>query len=388
MAFLAAGVAAVAGIFEKPDTVKQTLINKFTDTIKKNIDLSANCQIASAATNRIAVDLTPPAYCGTCVHEDDPAPVEKTLPNGDTTYELPYQKDRGKVLMTKDGGDCVRYGGPDGGSITIENVTQKIDNETKISCRQTQQQKQKALTDIKDDLTQKLKRITQSFDFSAFERGKDSDQTTKNIKGIVDETAASLTDTCSLKALHTNYINAKQKSCAPVTVKNISQSVTAEAMAECVQKQLEHNASYQHVTNKISDSLEQIEKNTIAGILDALMGPMIIIGVIIALVIGSTLMGGGGGASQCSGFKAETARWLPTVLGAVVTVAAFLVLPGDKWPWQNWLYKWAFGFPLALATLGFASMAYFWDGCRDSSGGSFSMKMAKDFEADPELVAA
>lgn len=398
--------AALAGAFGKSNTTTQKLTNDFTSSISRHTNLSAECVNASVSENTIRVGPSAP-WCGRCQMTGDDFSSKYDPITGTVTYDQKYLRSGpGKAIgvYTKPDGTegCITY--PEG-SITIEHISQTIDNETKTKCRLSQQDKADDITKVKDDLSQRLKHVTQSLSFDAFSKAEDVNQTTKNIEQISNSARTTLLQGCSVKAMQTSAIETMATECESVTIGNISQRINAETMAKCVFKQLANETVYQDLQTKISDRLKSVEKDTIGDMIRAATGPLIAIAVIciagaFLLMSGGKGGGGGGAGGSCrGGFETTVVRWLPTSLGLCVTVLAVVTLPGKSWPPLH-SYKWGGGLVGSVVTLVLAFVAYKYGGCDGGSGesmmpiaepvagGATTEAVVGAVEANPELLAA
>lgn len=403
---MAFAVAALAGAFGKSNTTTQKLTNDFASSISRHTNLSAECVNASVSENTIKVG--PPApWCGQCQKTGDDFSSKYDPVTGAITYDekyLPSGPGEAIGVYTKPDGTkgCIAY--PEG-SVTIKHVSQTIGSETKTKCRLSQQAKADDTTKVKDDLSQRLKHVTQSLSFNAFSKAEDVNQTTKNIENISNSAATALQQGCSVKAMHTNAVEEMATGCESITIGNISQRINAKTMAKCVFKQLANDKVYQDLQTKISDRLKSVEEDTIGDMIRAATGPLIAIAVIciagaFLLMSGGGMGGGGGGGGSCrGGLETTVVRWLPTTLGLCVTVLAIVTLPGKSWPpWRS--YKWGGGLVGGAVTLIFAFVAYKYGGCDGGGGTEPMMPIAEPVgggatteaavgavEANPELLA-
>ena len=287
MATLLAGVA-IAGLaasaFGKGNTTKQKLTNKFSSVISNHTKMNSSCIAVQTSDNTINIT-DGPSWCGEC-----------RLYN--TTYNVTYDKATGTVnghttrikkdqlpsfckktnLTPQEVASCawgpmlnLKTGKCDDrfkqSVVSIGPTNQDITADQIANCQLSQSDMNKATTKVKDDLTSRLKHITQSVSFDAFSKSEKVDNTTTNIKKMVDKATTIMNSSCTVKQVHENKLKSTFRSCGKITIASINQQVNAKSRAQCIIKQMASNKNLKDLETKIKTKTVSVQKDTIGDII-------------------------------------------------------------------------------------------------------------------------
>lgn len=151
----------------------------------------------------------------------------------------------------------------------------------------------------KNRLHQAAEVTKQNFGASLRTKSETFNSNSTIINDIYSEVATTVQANCFANLLQSNVVNIVGGDRCEITDSTFGQENVVEFISKCTQNAVIENSLFKDIANDVDQTATVTEENTIAGILDAALGPfgmiaMAIIGGVILLIVIVTSMGGGG----------------------------------------------------------------------------------------------